>query len=199
MRRIVLIVIVVAVLGLAGYMVLRPKKAAKSSKRSEAVAGESTGTAGKAPAKGKAVSKAAAGKAASRGKTSGTLKPMTKEERKAEEKKRRTEERRRKKELKRQERERRRALKLAGRGRSAKRGRKSQFYVVKAVVSMGSESYALIDGRRVKVGDIVMARRIVAILPDRIEVEAFGRRSTVRVGESLLPSYTGGRTTRRRR
>lgn len=80
--------------------------------------------------------------------------------------------------------------------RKAKARRKGQFYVVKAIVSLGSESYALIDSRRVKEGDVIMGRRIVAILPDRLEIEAFGKRSSVKVGESLLPpTYS----TKRRR
>lgn len=193
MRRIVLVVIIVAVVGLAGYMVLRPKGSARAGKRSSAAVQDSTGAKGKA--KGRAVKSTAKA-----GKTTGTLKPMTKEQRKAEAKKLRAEERRRRRELRKQERERKRALRAASRGRSSKRGRKGQYYIVKAIVSLGSESYALIDGRRAKVGDVVMARRIVAIMPDRVEVEAFGRRSTVRVGESLLPSsYIGTKTSRRRR
>ncbi|MEO0004622.1 MAG: hypothetical protein ABIK49_01280 [candidate division WOR-3 bacterium] len=68
---------------------------------------------------------------------------------------------------------------------------------MEAVVSLGSDSYALIDSRRVRVGDVVMGRKIVAIQPDRIEVEAFGRRNVVRVGESLLPSTYSIRERRR--
>jgi hypothetical protein len=62
---------------------------------------------------------------------------------------------------------------------------------VKAIVSLGDESYALVDSRRVQVGDVIMGRRIVAVLPDRVEIEAFGKRSSVKVGESLLPPSFG--------
>lgn len=196
MRRIVLVLILVAVVGFAGFMLLKPKGSARSSKRAAATVTDSTGSVRTAASKGKS-----AAKPARRGKTTGALKPMTKEERKAEVKRRREEERRRRKALKQQERERKRALKAAGRlGRSSKRSSKGQYYVVKAIVSLGHDSYALIDGRRAQVGDVVMGRRIVSIEPDRIEVEAFGRQSTVRVGESLLPSsYGGSGSTRRQR
>jgi hypothetical protein len=79
-------------------------------------------------------------------------------------------------------------LREARKRRGKRKGRKGQFYVVKAIVSLGSESYALVDGRRVQVGDVVMGRRIAAILQDRIVIEAFGKQSSVRVGESLLPA-----------
>jgi len=68
---------------------------------------------------------------------------------------------------------------------------------VKAVVSLGKESYALIDNRRVRVGDVVMGRKILAIQTDQIEVDAFGRRNIVRVGESLLPPTYSTRERRR--
>jgi hypothetical protein len=180
-RRIVLILVLVVVVAVAGFFLLRPKPAPKPKAAGTSESG-STGEAstGKKPVKG--------------GKTSGRLKPKTAEERKEEKKRIRLEERRRKRELKRRERERRRMLRLARRRRGKRRGRKGQTYVVKAIVSLGTESYAMIDGRRAQVGDVVMGRRIVAIQPDRIEVEAFGRRSSVRVGESLLPStYTPSR------
>jgi hypothetical protein len=110
----------------------------------------------------------------------------------------RDEERRRKKELRLRERERRRALRSArsrrGKRRSGRRGQ--SLYVVKAIVSMGDESYALVDSRRVQVGDVLMGRRVVAIQPDRVEIEAFGKRTTVKVGESLLPPTFGLKRTR---
>jgi len=172
MRRIVLIVALVVVLAVAGYMLLRPRKAPDKTTTSA-----ESGTASKS--------------SGTRGRTTGRIKAKTKEELKAEKKQRRKEEKRRKRELRRQQREQRRRLRAAKRGkRSRKRGgRRGQLYTVSAIISLGSESYALIDGRRVMVGDIVMGRRVVAILPDRLEIEAFGRMTTVRVGESLLPSY----------
>jgi hypothetical protein len=179
-RRIVLVLVLVAVVGIAGFLLLRPKgKATRDkAKTAQTGSGDSTGAATAAKPCRKA-SRAA-----------GALKPKTREDRKAEVKRVREEERRRKRELKRQERERRRRLKAAGsRSRSRGRGRsKGQYYVLKAVVSLGSDSYALVDGRRAGVGDVIMGRRIVAVGPDRIEVEAFGRRMTVHVGESLVPS-----------
>ncbi len=196
MRRIVLVLILVAVLGFAGYMLLRPKGTAKKSKSTRKT--EQDSTAGKKSA-GARMTSSSGRRGRSRGRTSGSLKTMTKEERRAETKRRRAEEKQRRRELKRQERERRRMLRGSRRGRKGTRSRKGQFYVVKAIVSLGSESYALIDGRRVQVGDVVMGRKVVAIEPDRIEVESFGRRSTVRVGESLLPSGYGGREPRSRR
>ena len=60
--------------------------------------------------------------------------------------------------------------------------------MLKAIIAAGNENYALVDARKVQVGDFVMGQKIVQISPDRIEIEAFGKRSTVRVGESLLPS-----------
>lgn len=184
MRRIVLIVLLVVVAGVAGYMLLRPRRAAPRSRP----AGSDTSAAAAAQPAGR-----------SRGRTTGRLKTKTKAELKVEKQLRRAEEKRRKRELRRQERERQRRLRSAGR-RSvrSKRGRKgSPLYAVSAIVSLGSESYALIDGRRVGVGDVVMGRRIAAIFPDRLEVEAFGRTMTVRVGESLLPSYYADRRKRR--
>jgi hypothetical protein len=110
----------------------------------------------------------------------------------AEKKARRKEERRRRREEKRREREKRRRLKAArqqrGSRRKSKRGRGDQSYVVTAIVSLGNDSYALVDGRRVSEGDVVMGRRIVEIRSDRMVVDAFGRRQTVRVGESLMPA-----------
>jgi hypothetical protein len=191
-RRIVLVLILVGVFVVAGYMLLRPKKAAPArGKRSSAAVKDTSD--GATPGASKAV-KSSAGTKRSSGKVTGSLKGMSKAERKAQLRKIRDEERRRKKELKRAEREKKRMLRAA-RSRHGRRrgGRKGQFYTLKAVVSLGSESYALIDSRRAQVGDVVMGRKIVAIGADRIEIEAFGRRSTVRVGESLLPYSYGSK------
>ncbi len=191
MRRIVLILLVVVVVGVAGFIFLRPKgksgPTAKAKKQTTADSeSEKSGGAGSGKSAGR--------KGGSSRKTAkASLKAMTKEERRAQMKRIREEERKRKRELKRQEREKRKALRQARRMRGKRKSgkRSQQFYVLKAVVSLGDESYALIDGRRAKVGDIVMGRRIVAIEPDRLVVEAFGKRTTVRVGESLLPSGFG--------
>jgi len=182
MRRIVIIIALVAVVGIAGFILLRPKKSASTRPRSGGD-GDTTGT---------TTTTAARATGSSRGKSAGRLKAKSKEDLKAEKDLRRREEKKRKRELRRQERERKRRLKQARmrrKGSRARRGKKGQYYTVSAIVSLGSESYALVDGRRVGVGDVVMGRRITAIMPDRLEVEAFGKTSTVRVGESLLPSF----------
>lgn len=192
MRRIVLIILVVAVVGIAGFLLLRPKPKA-APKKQAAPADSSEGTAPAAKAKSSAAP--AKGTTRRRGTTAkASMKVMTKEERRAQMKRIRDEERKRKRELKRQEREKRKALRQARRNRGKRKtGKRGQsLYVVKAIVSLGDESYALIDSRRARVGDIVMGRRVVAIEPDRLVIEAFGRRTVVRVGESLIPNYGYG-------
>ncbi len=188
MRRIVLVLVLVGVFIVAGYMLLRPKPKAKAGSKSSKVAvGDSTGHGASA---GSVTQAAKSGKKSGRkGKVAGTLKASSKEDRRAQAKKIRDEERRRRKELKVQAREKRRMLKGArARGGRRKTGQGVGFYVLKAVILLGDHSYVLIDGRKAQVGDVVMGRKIVGIGQDRIEIEAFGRRSTVRVGESLLPS-----------
>ncbi len=177
MRRIIVIFAVVVVVVVGAVLFLRKPKTTNPRSKKTITETESASTAQQPKSRGR-----------SAGKTAGRLKAKTKEERAAERKRIRQEEKRRRKELRRRERERKRMLKYA-RSRRGKRktGRKGTYYVVKAIVSLGNESYALIDSRRVRVGDVVMGRKIVAIHSDRIEVEAFGRRTTVRVGESLLP------------
>jgi sRNA-binding protein len=192
MRRIVLVLVLVVVLAIAGYMLLRPKGARARAKSRTALAdtSEYAGTSAKAV-------RPAGSRAARAGKVAGTLKASTKEERRAKAKQIRAEERARKRELKRQAREKKRMLSRAARGRRGRSTRRGgQLYVLKAVVVLASENYALVDGRKVQVGDFVLGRKIVGISPDRIEIEAFGKRSTVRVGESLLPSSYAP-TTRR--
>ena len=181
MRRIVLVLVLVVVLAIAGYMLLRPKRTSARAKSKTALT-DSTGAAG---------SSAKAVRPAGRrtGRAAGKLKPSTKEERRATAKRIKAEERARKRELKRQERAKKRMLKRAARSRRRRSTRRGgQLYALKAVIVLGSESYALVDGRKVQVGDFVRGRKIVGISPDRIEIEAFGKRSIVRVGESLLPS-----------
>jgi hypothetical protein len=181
LRRIVPILAIVVVLGIGGFFLLRPKGGGRSSKKPK---GSSSDTS--------AVKKTAGTKARRTGKTTGRVKPKSKKELRAEKKARRKEERRRRREERRRQREERRRLKAArskrGSRKKSKRGRGNEAYVVTAIVSLGDESYALVDGRRVSEGDVVMGRRIVAIRSDRLEVDAFGRRQTVRVGESLMPA-----------
>ena len=188
MRRIVLVLLLVVVLAIAGYMLLRPKGAKARPKSSTALT--DTSEYGGATASGaKTVRTAGSRTAKSTGKVAGNLKASTKEERRAKTKQIKAAERARKKELKRAEREKKRLLKKSARTRRGHSTRKGVgTYVLKAVVVTGSENYALVDARKVQVGDIVLGRKIVGISPDRIEIEAFGKHSTVRVGESLLPT-----------
>lgn len=183
MRRIVLIIVLVVAVGVAAFFLLRPRRPAGG-----------TGTASTDTSAGRSTRRSSR-----RARTSGRIQPRSKKELRAERKRRRKEERLRKREARRREREQRQRLREARRRHGSKRrGRKGNLYVVRAIVSLGSESYALVDGRRVGIGDVVMGRRVVEILPDRLEIEAFGRRSSVRVGESLLPTtYTTKRSRRR--
>jgi len=188
MRRIVLVLVLVVVLAIAGYMLLRPKRAAARPKSKTAFAdtseyGSSPGSAAKA------VRPAGRRTAKSAGKVAGTLKASTVAERHAKAKQIRDAERARKKELARQARAKKKLLSKSARGRHGRSTRKGGgLYVLKAIVATGSENYALVDSRKVQVGDFVLGRKIVGISPDRIEIEAFGKRSTVRVGESLAPA-----------
>jgi hypothetical protein len=194
MRRYVLVLVLIAVLVLAGYMLLRPK-GAKARPKSRTALTDSSDYGGAASSGAPAVRGRAAKSA---GKVAGKLKASTAEERRAKTKQIKAAERARKKELKRAEREKKRMLKKSARTRRGRTTRKGEgMYVLKAVVVTGSENYALVDARKVQVGDFVLGRRIVGISPDRIEIEAFGKRSTVRIGESLLPSSYAPTTTRK--
>jgi hypothetical protein len=191
-RRIVLVVVLVAVFVVAGYMLLRPKRSPARAKSTKvAVKAGSVGDGSFTGSSVKAV-RPAGSRNARQGKVAGTLKASTREQRRAKTKQIREEERLRRKELKRQERDKKRMLKTARATRGKRKTRKGgDLYVLKAIVAVGGQNFALIDGRNAQVGDVVMGKKIVGIGQDRIEVEAFGRRSTVRVGESLLPStYT---------
>jgi len=188
MRRIVLVLVLVGVLAIAGYMLLRPK-GTKARPKSNSVLADTSEYSGSTTSGAKAVRAAGSRTAKSTGKVAGKLKASTMEERRAKAKQIRAAERARKKALKRQEREKKRMLKKSASGRRGRSTRKGGgIYVLKAVVATGSENYALVDARRVQVGDFVLGRKIVLISTDRIEIEAFGKRSTVRVGESLLPT-----------
>lgn len=183
MRRIVIIIVLVAAVGVAAFFLLRPRRPAAGTRTSstDTATGRSTR------------------RSSRRARTSGRIQPRSKKELRAEKKMRRKEERRRKREARRRQREQRQRLREARRKHGRKRrGSKGNLYVVRAIVSLGSESYALVDGRRVGIGDVVMGRRIVEIQPDHLEIEAFGRRSSVRVGESLLPTSYSTKRGRRR-
>jgi uncharacterized membrane protein YqiK len=188
MRRIVLVLVLVGVLAIAGYMLLRPKGTKSRAKAKTALA--DTSEYGSAAASGVKAVRPAGSRTAKSGKVAGSLKASTKAERSAKAKQIRAAESARKKGLKRAEREKKRMLKQSARTRRGRstRSKGGSMYVLKAVVADGSGNYALVDGRKVQIGDFVLGRKIVGISPDRIEIEAFGKRSTVRVGESLLPS-----------
>lgn len=198
MRRIVLVLVLVVVLVIAGYTLLRPK-GAKARPKSRTALADTSEYGGSTATGAKAVRTAGSRSARSTGRVAGNLKASTKEERRAKAKQIKDAERARKRELKRAEREKKRLLKKSARARRGRSTRKGEgMYVLKAVVVTGSDNYALVDARKVQVGDFVLGRKIVGISPDRIEIEAFGKRSTVRVGESLLPSsYAPTRTKRR--
>ncbi|MBN2466096.1 hypothetical protein JXD38_10800 [candidate division WOR-3 bacterium] len=195
MRRIVLVLVLVAVLVIAGYMLLRPK-GTKARPKSTSALTDTSEYGGSQGASAGAVRPA--GTRRTSGRVAGRLKASTAAERKQKAKQIRDEERRRKKELRRQERAKKRMLKQARSRRGSRSSRKSRdLYVLRAVVVTGSGSYAMVDSRKVQVGDFVLGRRVVSISQDRIEIEAFGKRSTVRVGESLMPSSYATPTQRK--
>jgi len=186
-RRIVIILVLAAAVVLGAFLLIRkPKKVSSPRARRQTIQRDSLASIGRE-------------RSATRGRTTGSIRVVSKGERIAERKRLREAERKRRQELRRQEREKRRMLRYAHsrRGSRRRRGQKGTYYVVKAVVSLGKESYALIDNRRVRVGDVVMGRKILAIQTDQIEVDAFGRRNIVRVGESLLPPTYSTRERRR--
>ncbi len=197
MRRIVLVLVLIGVLAIAGYMLLRPK-GTKARAKSKTALSDTSEYGGSTKSDAKAVRSSRSRTSRGTGKVAGNLKASTAEERRAKTKQIKAAERARKKELKRAEREKKRMLKKSARTRRGRSTRKGEgMYVLKAVVATGSENYALVDARKVRVGDFVLGRRIIGISPDRIEIEAFGKRSTVRVGESVLPSSYAPTTTRK--
>jgi len=173
----------------AGYMLLRPKPKAKPARASSSTVAGVDMSGQDVQVKPVGTVAKTGSKSAKTGKVAGTLKATTQAERRAKLKKIKDAERLRKKALKKQEREKRRMLKSASArgGRRNSRTKGAGLYVLKAIILLGNESYVLIDGRKARVGDVVMGRKIVEIGQDRIEIEAFGKRSTVRVGESLMP------------
>lgn len=188
MRRIVLVLLLLVVFVVAGYMLLRPKGGKAQAKSKSGLA--DTSEYGAAPTSGAKAVRPAGSKSARAGRVAGTLKPTTKAERRAQLKKIKDDERRRKKALRLQERQKRRMLKSAS-ARGSRRNKGAGLYVLKAIILLGNEGYVLIDGRKARVGDVVMGRKIIEIGQDRIEIEAFGKRSTVRIGESLMPPAYG--------
>jgi hypothetical protein len=184
MRRIVLVLLLLVVFVVAGYMLLRPKPKAKPARASSSTVAGVDMSGQDVQAKPVGTVAKTGSKSVKAGKVAGTLKPTSKEDRRAQIKKIKDAERLRKKALKK-----RRMLKSASArgGRRSSRTKGAGLYVLKAIILLGNDSYVLIDSRKAQVGDVVMGRKIVDIGQDRIEIEAFGKRSTVRVGESLLP------------
>lgn len=131
-----------------------------------------------------------------KGKTAGQIKTKTKEELREERRRAQREERARRRELRRRQRELERMRRLSRRKRRIRSRRATQIYVLRAIMKIDSEKYALIDSRRMGIGEEISGRRIVEIGDDRIVIEEFGRRREVRIGESILPSVL---TQKRRR
>lgn len=126
----------------------------------------------------------------------GTLKTQTPEEQMAERKRLRAEKRRLREEARRRKREERlaqRGLRTAKRGQ--RKGRRSLYdiYTLKGTVA---GRYALIGSRRLEVGDIIAGKKIVEVGTDRVILEQFGTRFTVRLGEPV--ERTLGTRSRRR-
>ncbi|MCX7785138.1 MAG: hypothetical protein N2201_02775 [candidate division WOR-3 bacterium] len=131
-----------------------------------------------------------------RGKTAGQIKTKTKEELREEKRRAQRAERARLRELRRRQRELERMRRLSRRKRRIRSKRAKQIYVLRAIMKIDSEKYALIDTRRMTIGEEISGRKIVEIGDDRIVIEEFGRRREVRMGESILPSVL---TQKRRR
>lgn len=125
---------------------------------------------------------------ARRGRTAGQIKTKTKEELREEKRRAQREERARRREIRRRQRELERLRRLSRRRRRIRSKRAKQIYVLRAIMKIDSEKYALIDSRRMGIGEEISGRRIVEIGDDRIIIEEFGRRREVRMGESILPS-----------
>ncbi|MDH5186277.1 MAG: hypothetical protein ACETVX_01995 [bacterium] len=184
-RGILFLLILVALVFFAWQVVLKPKPAkSKTSKKTKEVK----------PKTEKTIKK--------RSKRSGRLKKLTKEERKAEKALKRAERKRRREELRRRKREERLA-KRAARRKRGKSGRKSKkglgAYILQAIIWYDvGPSYAMIDGRRFEVGDVISGRKIVTIKPDQIVVDYRGNKSVIRMGESVLPSGYFSTVKRRR-
>jgi len=90
-------------------------------------------------------------------------------------------------------RENRTGVRRTGRGMSGGVGRAAPADVVSAIIAGNDGNYALIGSSRVEAGDVVMGRRIVDIGSDYVTIEAFGRRSRIRVGGSIMSSEAGTR------
>lgn len=174
MRRGVLFLIILAALVFfAWQVVLKPKSKASAKttvKKAKAATTETVGTVKKG------------------GKRAGKLKTQTKDEKKAEKARLRAEKRRLKQELRQRKKEERLARRLAKSRRSTKGKKQINPFVLQAIVWFDvGPSYAMIDGRKYQIGDVVSGRKIVAIRQDQIIVDYQGTQTVVRMGESVLP------------
>jgi F0F1-type ATP synthase membrane subunit b/b' len=184
-RGILFLIILAALVFFAWQVVLKPKSGAKvkaAVKKAKTEASQAVGTVKKG------------------GKRAGKLKKQTKEEKKAEKDRSRAERRKIKQELRRRKQEERSARKAA----KSKRGKKSKkrigAYVLQAIVWFDvGPSYAMVDGRKYELGDVVSGRKIVAIKQDQIVVDYRGAQTVVRMGESVLPKgyFETGRRSRK--
>jgi hypothetical protein len=116
----------------------------------------------------------------------GSLQGQTPTEIASEKKRLREEKKRLKQELRRKKREERlREAEARRRGRRKRsRGKRSLYdaYTLKGTVA---GAYALVGSRRLERGDVVAGKKIMEIGSDRIVVEQFGTRFTVRLGEPI--------------
>jgi hypothetical protein len=159
------------------------------TRRARKVTGASDSLGRKAGAAAKRTGKLARS-AGAKGKR-GSLKGLTPEARAAEKKRLRAEKKRLKLELSRKRREERLASRAARRRGARKSGGRSLYdaYTLKGTVA---GSYALVGSRRLEKGDVVGGKKIVDIGSDRIVVEQFGTRFTVRLGEPIDKGLTTG-------
>jgi hypothetical protein len=187
-RGIVFLLILAALVFFAWQVVLKPKP--KPVSKTTAVK------------KGKTENVDTSGTVKKRGKKVGKLKKLSKEERKAENERLRAEKKRQKVELRRRKREERLAKASARKKKSTKGTRSKKGLsanVLQAIIWFDvGPSYAMIDGRKYEVGDVISGRKIIAIKQDQIIVDYRGNQTVVRMGESVLPQNYYG-TERRRR
>jgi hypothetical protein len=174
MRRGVLFIIILAALVFFAWQVVLKPKSKASAKAAVKKAKTTTTEAVETVKKG--------------GKRAGKLKKQTADERKAEKARLRAEKRRLKQELRRKKAEERLAKRLAKSRKSRKGKKQTGVYVLQAIVWFDvGPSYAMIDGRKYEIGDVVSGRKIVAIRQDQIIVDYQGTQTVVRMGESVLP------------
>jgi hypothetical protein len=114
----------------------------------------------------------------------GALQAMTPEERVVERKRLKEEKRRLRAETQRKRREERLALRGSKSRAGRHTGRRALYdaYMLKGTFA---GRYALVGSRRLERGDVIAGKRLVDIGPDRITLEQFGNRLTVRIGEMV--------------